>query len=106
MQDPNEFVLAVLPGTKRLDFHKVASAVRIRKATLASPEEATLETGCQIGAIPLFSFSPRIQLLVDPALVEEHDDIAFNAGRLDRSMVQNTTDYLRISQPELHSLWT
>lgn len=103
--DPNVFVLAVLPGNKRLDFHKVASAVGIRKATLASPEEATLETGCQIGAIPPFSFSSRIQLLGDPALMEEHDEIAFNAGRLDRSMVLNTADYLRVARPELHSLW-
>lgn len=104
--DPNVLVLAVFPGNKRLDFHKVASAMGIKKATLASPEEATLETGCQIGAIPPFTFSSRIHLLVDPALVEEHDEIAFNAGRLDRSMVLNTEDYLRIAKPELHSLWT
>ena len=104
--DPNVLVLAVLSGNKRLDFQNVASAVGIKKATLASPEEATLETGCQIGAIPPFTFSPRIQLLVDPALVEEHDEIAFNAGRLDRSIVLNTDDYLRIAKPELHSLWT
>ncbi len=104
--DPNVLVLAVLPGNKRLDFQKVASAMEIKKATLASPKEATAETGCQIGAIPPFTFSSRIHLLVDPALVEEHYEIAFNAGRLDRSIVLNTQDYLRIAKPELHSLWT
>ena len=47
-------VLAILPGDRKLDFRKVAAAAGIRKATLASPEEAQRETGCVIGAIPPF----------------------------------------------------
>lgn len=102
--DSGVFVLAVLPGDRKLDFRKVAEAVGLKKITLASPEEATLATGCKIGAIPPFAFSPRIQLLVDPALVEAYDEIAFNAGRLDRSIVLDSGDYRRIAQPQLHTL--
>ena len=95
------FVLAVLPGDRKVDFKKVAHAVGKRKAGLATPEEAMRETGCVIGAIPPFSFSPDLKLVVDPALLENHGEIAFNAGRLDRSMVLNSEDYVRIARPHV-----
>jgi Ala-tRNA(Pro) deacylase len=45
-----------------------------------------------------------VALVVDPDLVERHAEIAFNAGRLDRSMVLNAQDYVRIAQPALHRI--
>ncbi|AOY94089.1 hypothetical protein BKK79_09225 [Cupriavidus sp. USMAA2-4] len=102
--DSQAWILAILPGDRKLDFKKVALAAGIKKATLASPDDAQRETGCVIGAIPPFSFSSAIKLVVDPALVESVDEIAFNAGRLDRSIVLDSVDYLRIAQPLLHPL--
>lgn len=102
--DPDAFVLAVLPGDRKLDFRKVAQAAGLKKVTLASPEEASREMGAGIGAIPPFTFSRRVRLVADPALVQAHDEIAFNAGRLDRSMVLDSRDYVRIAQPLLHEL--
>ncbi|MGB8416489.1 YbaK/prolyl-tRNA synthetase associated domain-containing protein [Paraburkholderia sp.] len=102
--DDCTLVLAILPGDKKLDFKRVAAAAGIKKAKLASPEEAQRETGCVIGAIPPFSFSPTIKLIVDPELVESFDEIAFNAGQLDRSMILDSVDYVRIAKPLLHSL--
>lgn len=98
-----ELALVILSGDRKLDFKKVAEALGIKKATLASPEEAMAATGNVIGAIPPFA-EPGMRLLVDPALVETYGEIAFNAGRLDRSMVLNTEDYLRIAQPTLVSV--
>ena len=74
------------------------------RLTVASPDEATRETGCVIGAIPPFSFSPSISLVADPALLSRYAEIAFNAGRLDRSMVLDSADYQRIAQPQLHAI--
>jgi Ala-tRNA(Pro) deacylase len=102
--EPAAYVLAVLPGDRKLDFRKVAHAVGLKKVTLASPEEAAREMGAGIGAIPPFSFSEGVRLVVDPALVEVHDEIAFNAGRLDRTMVLDSRDYVRIAQPQLHDV--
>jgi len=68
---------------------------------LASPEEAIAKTGCAIGAIPPFSFVPDIRLVVDPQLLAGHEEIAFNAGRLDTSIVLNAADYERIASPQL-----
>jgi Ala-tRNA(Pro) deacylase len=102
--DADKFILAILPGDRKLDFRKVAEAAGLKKVTLATAEEATRETGCVIGAIPPFSFSERIALVVDPLLIESYKEIAFNAGRLDRSMVLDSQDFVRIAKPKLHTL--
>ena len=98
------WVLAVLPGDQKLDFRKLAAALGLPKMTLASAEEAAQQTGCVMGAIPPFSLAPQITLVVDPGLLTRFGEIAFNAGRLDRSMVLNSEDYVRIAQPVQHMI--
>ena len=100
-EPPGLLVLAILPGDRKVDFRKVAQAVNGKKAAFASPEEAVARTGCAIGAIPPFSFSSDIRLVVDPQLLSRHAEIAFNAGRLDTSIVLDAADYERIAQPLL-----
>ena len=103
-KDGAHWALAILPGDQRLDFRLLAAALGWPKLSLASPDEATRETGCVIGAIPPFSLSPSITLVADPALLSRYAEIAFNAGRLDRSMVLDSADYQRIAQPQLHAI--
>ncbi|WP_175996440.1 YbaK/prolyl-tRNA synthetase associated domain-containing protein [Burkholderia stabilis] len=93
--------LAVIPGHLKIDFRKVADAVGRRKATLAPPDVAATVTRCVMGAVPPFVFDGNVTLVVDPALVERNDEIAFNAGRLDRSVVLDSADYVRIAHPLL-----
>lgn len=103
-RNAEHWVLAVLPGDQKLDFRLLAAALGLPKMTMASAEEATERTGCVIGAISPFSPGPQVALVVDPDLVERHADIAFNAGRLDRSMVLNAQDYVRVAKPALHRI--
>ncbi len=98
---PDLLVLAILPGDQKIDFKKLARAVGGKKATFASPEEASERTGCVIGAIPPFSFSTDIKLVVDPRLLDRYEEIAFNAGSLETSIVLNSVDYQRIAKPLL-----
>lgn len=88
-----QHVLAVLPADQQADLAKVAEAVGGRRASLASPAEVAMLTGCVFGAIPPFSFHPELKLVVDPLLFERYAEIAFNAGLLDRSVIVNTEDY-------------
>jgi Ala-tRNA(Pro) deacylase len=88
-----QHVLAVLPADQQADLSKVAAAVGGRRASLASPAEVDTLTGCVFGAIPPFSFHPDLQLVVDPLLFERYDEIAFNAGLLEQSVVLNIADY-------------
>lgn len=98
---PEALVLAILPGDRKVDFAKVAAAVGGRKASFATPDEAERRTGCVIGAIPPFSFSEDIRLVVDPRLTARYAEVAFNAGRLDASIVLDSADFLRIARPQL-----
>ena len=98
---PDTFVLAVLSGNRKVDFKKLGQAVGGQKASLLSPDQAAQLTGCVMGAVPPFSFWPNVKLVVDHRLLDENEEIAFNAGRLDTSMVLNSQDYRRIARPLL-----
>lgn len=97
----NQHVLAILAADQQDDLSQLASHIGGLRASLASPAEVDELTGCVFGAIPPFSFHPKLKLVADPLLFERFDEIAFNAGMLDKSVILKTADYLRIAQPEL-----
>ncbi|MBL5899891.1 YbaK/prolyl-tRNA synthetase associated domain-containing protein [Lelliottia amnigena] len=97
----NTHVLAILAADQQADLSQLASHFGGSKASLASPAEVDNLTACVFGAIPPFSFHPQLTLVADPLLFERFDEIAFNAGLLEKSVIMNTADYLRIAQPEL-----
>ena len=98
-----QHVLAILPADKQADLSAVAHGIGGTRASLASPVEVDTLTDCVFGAIPPFSFHPDLLLVADPLVFERFDDLAFNAGTLERSMILNTQDYQRIAQPKLVS---
>jgi len=94
-------VLAILAADLQADLSRLAQHFGGSKASLASPAEVDALTACVFGAIPPFSFHPDLHLVADPVLFQRFDDIAFNAGLLEKSVIMNTSDYLRIARPEL-----
>jgi Ala-tRNA(Pro) deacylase len=96
-------VMAVIPGNRRLDMKALLRYMGAQKGRFAPPEEATELTGCVMGAIPPFSFRDDLTLVVDERF-REWDEVAFNAGRLDRSLFLKFDDYLRIVDPAFADL--
>ncbi|WP_350304507.1 YbaK/prolyl-tRNA synthetase associated domain-containing protein [Photorhabdus viridis] len=96
-----QYVLAVLPADQQADLFVLAKQLGGARASLASPKEVSELTQCVFGAIPPFSFHPDLKLVADPLLFERFDELAFNAGSLECSVILNTKDYHRIAQPEL-----
>ncbi|WP_044469590.1 YbaK/prolyl-tRNA synthetase associated domain-containing protein [Mannheimia massilioguelmaensis] len=94
-------VLAILPADRQADLSKIAEYLGGTKASLASPAEVTELTDCVFGAIPPFSFHESLMLIADPSLLERYDELAFNAGTLERSIILNTEDYGKIVKPTL-----
>lgn len=92
-------VLAILPADYQADLSKIAEHLGGLRASLASPAEVTELTDCVFGAIPPFSFHPELMLVADPSLLERYEELAFNAGTLERSIILNTEDYQRIVNP-------
>ena len=97
----NQHVLAILAADRQADLASLARHIGGNKASLASPAEVDALTACVFGAIPPFSFHPSLRLVADPLLFERFPQIAFNAGRLDRSIILDTEDYLHIARPEI-----
>jgi Ala-tRNA(Pro) deacylase len=93
-------VLAILPGNRKLDFAAVAALFEARKAGFASPDSAQLITGCAMGAVPPFALNPDLAIVADQGLLE-NDTLFFNAGRLDRSMELDTSDWLAVAKPRV-----
>ena len=96
----NIYCLANIPGDCRVDFNGVKKYFNADSVAFAQRDKAQELTGCVIGAIPPFSFTDQLQLLADP-LIQENDEVVFNAGRLDRSIMMKLSDYIRIAKPQL-----
>lgn len=96
----NIYCLANIPGDCRVDFDGVKAYFEADSVAFAKREKAEELTGCVIGSIPPFSFSDELQLLADP-LIRQNEEVVFNAGRLDRSIMMNLEDYIRIAGPQM-----
>lgn len=92
------YVLAVVPGDAKVDLQAVKALLGGTYIAFASPEIAERLAGSVAGTVLPFTFKPELELIVDPSLLE-NDELYFNAARLDRSMVLQTTDYIAIAKP-------
>lgn len=93
-------VLAILPGSRKLDFAAVAALFEARKCGFASPDTAQELTGCVMGAVPPFALDPALTIVVEEDLLA-NETLFFNAGRLDRSMELDTKDWLAVARPRI-----
>ena len=94
------YCLANVPGDCRIDLEGLKNHFNADSVAFASREKAQALTGCVIGAIPPFSFTDQLQVLADP-LIQQNEEVVFNAGRLDRSIFMKLNDYIRIANPKL-----
>lgn len=92
------YVLAVVPGDRRVDLGRIAELAGSRKAGFAARDTAERLAGSVSGSIIPFSFHPELELIVDEDLLR-HEVLYFNAARLDLSMALPTDDYVRMARP-------
>ena len=97
------FFLAVIPGDARVDLSAVKALVNGTYAGFASPDDAERLSGSVVGTVLPFSFDEQLTLVVDPG-VFEHEEIFFNAARLDRSVGLAAADYRRIANPRVERI--
>jgi Ala-tRNA(Pro) deacylase len=98
-----KYVLGVVPGDARVDLNAVKALMKGTYVAFASPEIAERLAGSVAGTVLPFAFSPELELIVDPSLLE-NDEIYFNAARLDRSMALRTRDYIALAKPRVERL--
>lgn len=99
----SRYFLAVVPGDTRVDLAALKALAGGTYVAFASTDKAETLAGSETGTILPFSSHPDLHLVADPGLVE-HDEIFFNAGRLDRSLALDTKDYVRLADPQVHPI--
>lgn len=97
------YVLAVVPGDARLDLPAVKALLGGTYAGFAATDRAEELAGSVTGTVLPFSYSPQLELIVDPRLLT-FPELFFNAGRLDRSVALVTEDYLRMATPRVEPI--
>jgi Ala-tRNA(Pro) deacylase len=100
-----QYVLAVVPGDKRVDLTELKALYGGTYAGFADTSVAERLSGSVSGTILPFAFDSALDLVVDPDLLN-HQEIFFNAARLDLSLAVKTKDYVRIAQPRTHPIAT
>lgn len=99
----SRYYLSNVPGDCRVDLSAIQALFDGTDVSVAPREKAEALTGCKIGSIPPFSFNNNLIVLADP-LIQENEEVVFNAGRLDRSIFMKMKDYIRIAQPRLEKI--
>lgn len=98
-----EFVLAVVPGDARVDLGIIQSLKGATYVGFAPSDRAEELAGSVVGTVLPFTFDPRLELIADPAITK-HDELFFNAARLDRSIGLRTEDYVRLAKPRFEHI--
>ena len=100
LQADEDFILFVLPGDLRADLEKLQKFLDVNKLRMASKDSVKAKTGLEVGSIPPFGSVIGLKTYVDSRLAE-NEEIAFNAGRHDRSVKMKYSDYLKLENPEV-----
>lgn len=97
------YLLAVVPGNRRVNMNAVKALFGATYVSFASPEIAERMGRCQTGTILPFSFTEELEVVADPSL-QKGELLYFNAARLDRSIEMRTEDYLALANPRLEAI--
>jgi Ala-tRNA(Pro) deacylase len=97
------YVLAVVPGDRKVDLAAVASRYGARYVGFCDAETAERLARAVPGTVLPFALDPAVELVVDPGVLDQ-PRLYFNAARLDRSVSLATHDYQRIAQPRVHPI--
>ncbi len=100
LQADDEFILLVLPGDKRADLDKLQDLIKADRVAMASKKSVVAKTGVKVGAIPPFGSKMGLKTYLDKSL-EDEVQIAFNAGRHDRSVIMGVEDFIRLEEPTI-----
>ena len=100
----SRFVLAVVPGNARVDTGKIKSLFSgATYVGFAATDVAERLAGSVAGTVLPFAFHADLVLIADPSITR-HEELFFNAARLDRSMALRTSDYMALAKPRLERI--
>ncbi len=94
------FILAVLPGDRKIDSKKLKHILGVNKLRFATPEEVKETMDCDIGSCYPFGNLAGVKMIVDTHLAD-NESISFNAGLHTKSVLISYRDYEKAVKPEI-----
>jgi Ala-tRNA(Pro) deacylase len=97
----DRFHMVILPADCLIDLDRLGELLGLRDPELATETEiARLFPDCELGAMPVFGNIYGVPVAIDDSLTQE-DRLAFSAGCHDKSMVVETSDFMRLVEPRV-----
>jgi len=96
----NGFILALLPGDRKLDSRKLKNLLQIKNLRFASREEVKDTMGCEIGACYPFGNLINLPTYADNYL-SANDTISFNPGVHTHSIEMKWQDFYSVAKPKM-----
>lgn len=94
------FRLFVLSASRRINSGAIRRQLQVKKVRFASSDELFELTGLVPGSLPPFGVPILpFELFVDPSIVV-NEEIAFNAGSLDTSIIMSIRSYISAANPK------
>lgn len=93
------WVVALVPGDRRADLAKIASAAEAARARIASPEQVEQATGFVAGAVAPFPLPGIDRVFVDQGLLA-HREVWVGAGSSSHMAVLSPPDLVRLSRAQ------
>jgi Ala-tRNA(Pro) deacylase len=99
----DQFVLAVLPASRKVDLPSLREALSARELELATEFEfQELFPDADVGAMPPFGNLYELPVCADESLARD-EEIVFNAGTHEDAIRMRYADFSRLVQPKLCS---
>ena len=100
----DEFAMAVLPASRRVNLRHLQESIGADEVTLSSEAEFNeLFPDCEVGAMPPFGNLYDMGVYVAEQLTED-DEIAFNAGSHSELVKMSYSDYANLVTPQVVAL--
>lgn len=91
---------AIIGRSNKIDFKKMKEFSGAKKIDMATPVEVKEITGLEVGFVPPFGNIINVPIYLDLTLSKE-SKIAFSAGCFNKIIVILTSDYVKITEPQI-----
>jgi len=101
--DNKKLAVGVVPVSGQLDLKAIASALKVKKVTMANPQDAERATGYVVGGISPLGQKKRLPLVLDQS-AKEHVTIFMSAGRRGLEIEMSAADLVKLTKGVFSSI--